>query len=128
MIQTLKSLDKKHPNVIQEMHFLPEPSYASIQTPFMASIACRESVDPSRFDNGLVTDAAMSYFNTQAIHVIITSAFCEDLHRWAPAFITITDGQSAAHYEKHFTPLIISIYKRCKELGIDFVDYLIAMV
>ena len=119
-----KELDDKYPNV----RLGPKPFIMNIQSDFMANLPCREGIDGSRFTNGLVTDAAMSYFKFKGLIVIVTSAFSEELYRWAPVFITVTDGQSAANYEGHFFPLMVSIYKKCCELGIPFEDVLLLMV
>ena len=99
-----------------------------IQTPFMASLACQPEIDTARANNGLVTDAPMSFFKTNDFLVIITSAFSVDLFRWVPVLITVTSGHSAEHYKAHFYCLFEGIVLRCRGYGIRFLLQMLAMV
>lgn len=121
-------LHENHPGIIRESSFGPGPTYISIQSDFMRERSVSVEPDYSRPNNGLVTDAAMKFFKNDMLVVIITSKFDIDLRKWIAVNITVSKGQSAEHYGKHFKVLFEGIRERCLELGIEVSDEHLAMV
>ncbi|KAJ6523218.1 hypothetical protein DFH09DRAFT_1047292 [Mycena vulgaris] len=95
------------------------------QTPFMASQLLKTEPLTGSV-NGLVSDAAHGWWLLRTSLLIITSAYCAELHCWVPGIFSYSNGASAAHYECHFYALLESIAHHTELRNVEVTDRLFA--
>ena len=125
-IAAFAAFDTNHPGFLVSEVF-GSVTVISFQTPFMLSRLVHEYIVDDAV-NGLVNDAAHSWWKEANSLLMITSVYSPDLNCWVPGLLSYTNGATANHFAHHFRALFESIATESERRGIEVVDRLFAGV
>lgn len=134
----LRHFQTEHPHLIRHLEIAAGKAMICLQNETMRKIALLDidvadlrARDPDLdgpFALGLVSDAAHGFWNDRNAILIFTSAYSQRLGCWVPVLISYSDGQSADHYQCHFSNLFESLAEYADSEGIPVTKELFAMV